>query len=169
MQIHWLDLTASSEISITIFLTLCPLTPNSLNNDTTDFTTNPLHPTSTGQILTFHRRCSASAPNSTYQNFSFHMLLLLSPPKEQNIVKNLQYKIGYIQFKNLRYSETAYGNILILIHMHTPIVLDSQNSQDTLVLPIQIIKSCDTFNSGCKTQIRGLNPFNRITMMLTKT
>ncbi|XP_049460858.1 phosphatidylserine decarboxylase proenzyme, mitochondrial isoform X2 [Epinephelus fuscoguttatus] len=68
-QINWLALAASSNISLTVFLKLCPRTPSSPRSETADLAMNPLRPTSTGQILVFHPCCSASAPKSAYLSF----------------------------------------------------------------------------------------------------
>ncbi len=43
-----------------------PRTPNSLSSLMVDLPTKPLQPTSTGQTLDFHPRCSASVASSVY-------------------------------------------------------------------------------------------------------
>lgn len=66
IHIHWLDLAALSDISLTVFLKFCPCPPSSLSSDTADLATIPRHPNSTGWTLVFYLLCSDSVFKSAY-------------------------------------------------------------------------------------------------------
>ncbi len=63
---HRLASSAAPERALMVWRRVWPRTPNSLSSLMVDLPTKPLQPTSTGQTLDFHPRCSASTASSVY-------------------------------------------------------------------------------------------------------